>query len=426
MGEVNTSGPVPIDSVFIYRPDKRLELWRFAFYMFLHAGISNVPNTPLNCPRHSQESLPTSFLHAPFRGLRTFDELMPTWLHLLFNLGVQVVVGLPLEMVHGSLRIAAVYMAGVLADKISLLVFLKDWCPRSGPQLPKKRANRRKIFYTEIGECKCDELLEFLRAEQLLSLLQFPSIPTLSHYEQLDQRPAADTFSFRCPQAIDCLRATGFLLLFPRKLRQLLRSLVSFDSTRASETTIRRKYAHTPCPYFLQINNSVNMDGEISLISRAKVSLPRQKHVSDFQTRGNSTLDSLQGSLGTSVFDTDVYLVGASGGVYALLAAHLANVLLNYNNMEFGIVRLIGIFVIASADVGFAIYDRYAAEQMGPPVSYVAHLTGALAGLTIGLLVLKNFEQRLHEQLLWWVALGVYAACTIFAIMYNLMHPDYP
>ncbi|CAD6221206.1 GSCOCG00005088001-RA-CDS [Cotesia congregata] len=207
MGEVNPSGPVPIDSVFIYRPDKRLELWRFAFYMFLHAG----------------------------------------WLHLLFNLGVQVVVGLPLEMVHGSLRIAAVYMAGVLA-----------------------------------------------------------------------------------------------------------------------------------------------------------------------------------GSLGTSVFDTDVYLVGASGGVYALLAAHLANVLLNYNNMEFGIVRLIGIFIIASADVGFAIYDRYAAEQMGPPVSYVAHLTGALAGLTIGLLVLKNFEQRLHEQLLWWVALGVYAACTIFAIMYNLLHPDYP
>ncbi|XP_048509424.1 protein rhomboid [Athalia rosae] len=207
MGEVNPSGPVPIDSVFIYRPDKRLELWRFAFYMFLHAG----------------------------------------WLHLLFNLGVQVVVGLPLEMVHGSLRIAAVYMAGVLA-----------------------------------------------------------------------------------------------------------------------------------------------------------------------------------GSLGTSVFDTDVYLVGASGGVYALLAAHLANVLLNYNNMEFGIVRLIGIFIIASADVGFAIYDRYAAEQMGPPVSYVAHLTGALAGLTIGLLVLKNFEQRLHEQLLWWVALGVYAACTIFAVMYNLMHPDYP
>lgn len=34
------------------------------------------------------------------------------------------------------------------------------------------------------------------------------------------------------------------------------------------------------------------------------------------------------GSLGTSVFDMDAFLVGASGGVYALLAAHLANILL--------------------------------------------------------------------------------------------------
>lgn len=80
-------------------------------------------------------------------------------------------------------------------------------------------------------------------------------------------------------------------------------------------------------------------------------------------------------------------------------------------------------FISASCDVGYAIYSRYAEEAMGPPVSYVAHLTGALAGLTIGLLVLKNFEQKLHEQLLWWIALGVYAACTIFAILFNVMNP---
>lgn len=78
----------------------------------------------------------------------------------------------------------------------------------------------------------------------------------------------------------------------------------------------------------------------------------------------------------------------------------------------------------ASCDVGYAVYSRYAGEVFGPPVSYVAHLTGALAGLTIGLLVLKNFEQKLHEQLLWWVALGVYAACTIFAILFNIMNPS--
>ena len=40
------------------------------------------------------------------------------------------------------------------------------------------------------------------------------------------------------------------------------------------------------------------------------------------------TLCIVPGSLGTSVFDMDAVLVGASGGVYALLAAHLANILL--------------------------------------------------------------------------------------------------
>lgn len=40
--------------------------------------------------------------------------------------------------------------------------------------------------------------------------------------------------------------------------------------------------------------------------------------------------------------------------------------------------------------MGFAVYSRYASTGAGldveatPPVSYVAHLTGALAGLTIG------------------------------------------
>lgn len=55
-------------------------------------------------------------------------------------------------------------------------------------------------------------------------------------------------------------------------------------------------------------------------------------------------------------------------------------------------------------------------------MSYVAHLTGALAGLTIGLIVLKNFEQKLHEQLLWWIALGIYTAYIIFAIVFNVLN----
>ncbi|EDW17133.1 protein rhomboid isoform X1 [Drosophila mojavensis] len=210
-GEAAPTGPIPSDSMFIYRPDKRHEIWRFILYMVLHAG----------------------------------------WFHLGFNVAVQLLFGLPLEMVHGSTRIACIYFSGVLA-----------------------------------------------------------------------------------------------------------------------------------------------------------------------------------GSLGTSIFDPEVFLVGASGGVYALLAAHLANVLLNYHQMRYGVLRLAFILIFASFDFGFAIYARYAGEDLPPgqlaaspaAVSYVAHLAGAVAGLTIGLLVLKNFEQKLHEQLLWWIALGTYTALVVFAVAFNVLN----
>lgn len=77
-------------------------------------------------------------------------------------------------------------------------------------------------------------------------------------------------------------------------------------------------------------------------------------------------------------------------------------------------------------DVGFAIYDRYAAanhDEQIESVSYAAHLMGAFAGLTIGLAVLKNFEQKLHEQLIWWVALALYVILAGCAVVYNIVHP---
>lgn len=195
----------PLNSVFIYRPDKRHHLWRFVSYATLHAG----------------------------------------WAHLTFNTLVQVLVGLPLEMVHGSLRVACIYLAGVVA-----------------------------------------------------------------------------------------------------------------------------------------------------------------------------------GSLGTSVFDADVYLVGGSGGVYALLAAHLANVLINYRNMQSALIPVLAVAFLATADMGFAMYDYFTVEMVGLPASYIAHLTGALAGFTLGVVILKNFTQKSHkDDLVWWIALGTFTACMVFAIIFNLLHP---
>ncbi|XP_052240787.1 rhomboid-related protein 3-like [Dreissena polymorpha] len=202
-GGVTVNGPFPTHSMLIYRPDRRIEVWRFVLYMFVHAG----------------------------------------WVHLFFNMLIQVVVGIPLEMVHGPCRIAVIYTAGVLA-----------------------------------------------------------------------------------------------------------------------------------------------------------------------------------GSLGTSVFDPGAVLVGASGGVYALLAGHLANIMLNYTNMELGFLKFAAILFIASADVGFAVWDRYTERPSKMYVGYTAHLMGAVAGLSVGVVVLKNFEQKLHEYYMWWVALAVYTGCVAFSILWNIYY----
>jgi rhomboid-related protein 1/2/3 len=79
----HTKSSVPIDSIFIYRPDKKHEVWRFFLYMLLHAG----------------------------------------WFHLTFNLIVQILIGIPLEMVHGSGRIACIYLSGVLAGSLNTSIF---------------------------------------------------------------------------------------------------------------------------------------------------------------------------------------------------------------------------------------------------------------------------------------------------------------
>lgn len=37
-GVAAAAGPVPVDSPLVYRPDRRRELWRFLTYSVVHAG----------------------------------------------------------------------------------------------------------------------------------------------------------------------------------------------------------------------------------------------------------------------------------------------------------------------------------------------------------------------------------------------------
>ncbi|XP_073809068.1 rhomboid-related protein 3 isoform X9 [Danio rerio] len=69
-------GPLP------YHPQLRAQAWRFLSYIFMHAGIE----------------------------------------HLGLNMAMQLLVGVPLEMVHGALRIGLVYVCGALAGSLAVSV----------------------------------------------------------------------------------------------------------------------------------------------------------------------------------------------------------------------------------------------------------------------------------------------------------------
>ena len=124
------------------------------------------------------------------------------------------------------------------------------------------------------------------------------------------------------------------------------------------------------------------------------------------------------GSLATSITDPDVYLAGASGGVYALIAAHLANVISNWGEMEVPALRLAAFLLLVGVDTGVAVYYRYVA-LVDTRVSYVAHIAGALVGLLLGIVVLRNLRVRTWERVVWWCSLLLFLGLFLAAIVWN-------
>lgn len=123
------------------------------------------------------------------------------------------------------------------------------------------------------------------------------------------------------------------------------------------------------------------------------------------------------GSLATSISDPEVYLAGASGGVYALISAHLANVIFNWSEMEFPALRLLAFLLLAGIDTGIAVYYRYI--EVDTKVGYVAHAAGAVVGLLLGIVVLRNLRVRTWERVIWWLSLVIFLGLFLAAIVWN-------
>lgn len=92
--------------------------------------------------------------------------------------------------------------------------------------------------------------------------------------------------------------------------------------------------------------------------------------------------------------------------------------------MQFALLQLLLFIVITGIDLGTAIYNRYYLN-INEHIGYAAHLAGALAGLLVGIFVLRNLEVNSCEKKLWWVSLVTFLALILTAIIWNVAFPSY-
>ncbi|XP_059509564.1 rhomboid-related protein 3 isoform X4 [Stegostoma tigrinum] len=132
----------------------------------------------------------------------------------------------------------------------------------------------------------------------------------------------------------------------------------------------------------------------------------------------------LAGSLAASVADMTAPVAGSSGGLYALVSAHLANVVMSWSGMrcQFKLIRMGIAMICMSLEFGRAVWLRFhpANHPAYTHPSFVTHLGGVLVGITLGVVVLRNYEQRLHEQSIWWIFLLIYLLFVVFAVLWNI------
>lgn len=126
----------------------------------------------------------------------------------------------------------------------------------------------------------------------------------------------------------------------------------------------------------------------------------------------------LAGSIGSSIVNKGIFLCGASGGVYALLTAHVATIIINWREMKYAMIQLFLLLIYFSNDFWSSFYRQW--EDPLNNVSYVSHLSGAAAGILVGIGVLRNLSVQSYEKKLWWFAVTFYITLISAGIAYNV------
>ncbi|KAH9507445.1 Rhomboid- protein 2 [Bulinus truncatus] len=151
------------------------------------------------------------------------------------------------------------------------------------------------------------------------------------------------------------------------------------------------------------------------------------------------TLGVIAGSLGQSITDHYVGLVGAAGGAYAIMAGHCLTLWkerkhLNDDPTESRTKRILCslplrvtlMLIILIPQVALAVYRRWYLNPINIRVGIAAHIGGILAGITLGPAYLKDIKRYPWQEGSGMFSLFTCLICIGGAVIFNILYKGYP
>lgn len=89
--------------------------------------------------------------------------------------------------------------------------------------------------------------------------------------------------------------------------------------------------------------------------------------------------------------------------------------------------RVFVVSVVALTDIIVYVYDVYIKhpDDEATPISYPAHISGAVTGLLVGIIILRNLQWEKWERIIWAVSFLIFVCLMLVAIIWNFTDPDH-
>jgi len=116
-------------------------------------------------------------------------------------------------------------------------------------------------------------------------------------------------------------------------------------------------------------------------------------------------LGGITGVLGAACLHPDL-VVGASAGGYALLLSNVADLMLNFETINYKLYRSVSIATLVLFDV---VYDIvHVSSKKEPQISWQAHFFGGLTGMFLGMVLFKCEKPQKVTKTVFWLGLIFY------------------